>query len=448
MMARDEPAGGGVVEECHSAGWPHEPEVPSMSDATPSPRSHDPRATRRAIGRGRRKVLGLGALALAAVGAVGAIEGIPRAERDLERRTEARLGARGITGVDASFSGQDGTLHCAAPLTDPARAVRLTEQLWGVRVAELDPSCVASTAVTTAAPVTTSATVTTAAPDTTAPVTTVAPTTTAPVTTVAPATTAAPTTTAATTRGDVVATFADGRLVLTGTVADDAARAALIDAAVDAGIDPANIDDQLVLAGASGAAADGAGAADLAGLARLVATMPAGLVSGTATLAGDGSLRIEGTYADDAGRDVVQEAADATGADAALTEREEATASQAAQLTDELNEFVAANPILFQPNSAVLTPAASAVVDQVAAIANRYGGVAIEVIGHTDTDGDANRNLVLSEQRAAAVLDALEARGVTAALTSTGLGETEPVIVGGAEDKAASRRVVFEITAV
>ena len=73
-----------------------------MSDATPSPRSHDPRATRRAIGRGRRKVLGLGALALAAVGAVGAIEGIPRAERDLERRTEARLGARGITGVDSA----------------------------------------------------------------------------------------------------------------------------------------------------------------------------------------------------------------------------------------------------------------------------------------------------------------------------------------------------------
>lgn len=423
-----------------------------MSTATPSSRSHDPRASRRAVGRGRRKVLGLGALALAAVGAVGAIEGIPRAERDLERRTEARLVARGITGVTASFSGQDGTLRCAVPLTDPAVAVRLTEQLWGVRVAELDRSCTtavpaapASTTVPATTPVTTSVATTTPPAPTAAP-TTAAPTTAAP-TTAAP-TTAAPTTTAATSRGDVVVTFADGRLVLSGTVADDAARAALIDAAVDAGIDPANIDDQLLLAGAPGADADGADADDLAALARLVATMPAGLVSGTATLAGDGSLRIEGVHADDAGRDVVQEAADATGAEAELTEREEATASQAAQLTDELNDFVATNPILFQPNSAVLTPAASAVVDQVAAIANRYGGVAIEVIGHTDTDGDANRNLVLSEQRAAAVLDALVVRGVTATLTSTGLGEAEPVLVGGAEDKAASRRVVFEITAV
>ena len=61
--------------------------------------------------------------------------------------------------------------------------------------------------------------------------------------------------------------------------------------------------------------------------------------------------------------------------------------------------------------------------------------------------GDAGRNLTLSEDRAAAVLDALVALGVPAAdLTAAGFGETE-LILGpdGEEDPVASRRVVFAV---
>jgi OOP family OmpA-OmpF porin len=251
----------------------------------------------------------------------------------------------------------------------------------------------------------------------------------------------------------------DGRLILTGPVADEAARTALLEAAASV-VDPANIDDRLEIVGdGTGAATGGttggdttagAAAADLDGLVSLVRVMPPNLVAGTVTRLGDGTLSIEGTYVDDAGRDAIADAADAAGvasADVVLDERAEATVSDAARLTEELNDFVAANPILFQPNSANLTAEASAVVDQVAAIANRYAGVAITVEGHTDTDGDANRNLQLSAARAQTVQNALLERGVTAPMEIAGFGETQPILANGVEDKAASRRVVFQVSA-
>ena len=393
--------------------------------------------------RRRRRILLGGGLALALVAAGGAIEGIPRAERDLERRVDRRLADHGITGVHSTFSGQDGTLHCDAPLTDPAAARSLAEHVWGVRVAHLASSCSASgsgaaaPATTTVTTVTTEASSTTAAP---APASTTVTTTVTTTASTAAPTTVAPTTTDAAAGDDVTVALDAGRLVLTGTVADEASHTALVDAAT-AVVDPANVDDRITV----DAALDGDTTA-IGGLAGLVASMPDNLVSGSATLA-DGALAIDGVYVDAAAQQAVDAAATAAGADAMLSPRPTATATDAAALTDELNAFVGANPILFDPGKATLTAAASAVVAQVAAIAQRYAGVTIDVIGHTDSDGDPGRNQRLSEQRAAAVRDALVARGVTAPLTSSGRGETEPVLVNGAEDKAASRRVVFAVTA-
>ena len=72
--------------------------------------------------------------------------------------------------------------------------------------------------------------------------------------------------------------------------------------------------------------------------------------------------------------------------------------------------------------------------------------MAITVAGHTDSDGDADENLVLSQLRAAAVRQALVDRGVEAeAVTAEGFGSTRPVLVDGVEDKAASRRVEFQV---
>ena len=86
-------------------------------------------------------------------------------------------------------------------------------------------------------------------------------------------------------------------------------------------------------------------------------------------------------------------------------------------------------------------------LDQIAGIAEQFSGVTITIEGHTDSDGVPADNQALSEQRALAVLSSVASRGVPASdLTSVGLGSTRPVIVGGVEDKDASRRIEFRVT--
>lgn len=69
----------------------------------------------------------------------------------------------------------------------------------------------------------------------------------------------------------------------------------------------------------------------------------------------------------------------------------------------------------------------------------------IEVGGHTDAQGDEESNQTLSEERAAAVRDALIARGVgPGALTAVGYGETQPIADNETEEgRAQNRRTTF-----
>jgi outer membrane protein OmpA-like peptidoglycan-associated protein len=130
-----------------------------------------------------------------------------------------------------------------------------------------------------------------------------------------------------------------------------------------------------------------------------------------------------------------------------LAPRPTASSDDAAALEDELNELVAANPIQFAPGSADLTSASLAVLDQLAGIAKQFDGVTITIEGHTDSDNAQTDNQTLSEERAENVIAALVARGVPAAdLVSVGLGSSRPIVVGGVEDKDASRRIEFRVT--
>jgi outer membrane protein OmpA-like peptidoglycan-associated protein len=74
----------------------------------------------------------------------------------------------------------------------------------------------------------------------------------------------------------------------------------------------------------------------------------------------------------------------------------------------------------------------------------------IEIGGHTDSDGDAVSNQLLSQQRADAVRDYLISRGVTASrITSRGFGETKPVADNGtAEGRQRNRRTEVSILAL
>ncbi|HUC32568.1 MAG TPA: OmpA family protein, partial [Ilumatobacteraceae bacterium] len=94
-----------------------------------------------------------------------------------------------------------------------------------------------------------------------------------------------------------------------------------------------------------------------------------------------------------------------------------------------------------------IDPASQATLERLAGMAERFGGLTIEVQGHTDSEGDAERNRVLSQERAEAVMQALIDLGVPPAdLTAVGYGEEQPILdPDGDEVAELSRRVVFGV---
>ena len=176
------------------------------------------------------------------------------------------------------------------------------------------------------------------------------------------------------------ATFAAGRVTLTGVVQSEEQRTALA-AAATSQVDPANVVDDLVVDPDVVVER-----ADVDRLAAIVAAMPPNLVDGEASLVGS-ALTLVGTYLDDAAQAVVSRVGTDLDATLELSARPAADAESAAALETELNGFVRENPILFEPNSTTLTAEADAVIEQLAARAITLVGTAITIVGHTDSGG-------------------------------------------------------------
>ena len=118
----------------------------------------------------------------------------------------------------------------------------------------------------------------------------------------------------------------------------------------------------------------------------------------------------------------------------------------AQSLMQELDALPTSN-ILFNKNSTTLTDDAKEVLQDVAAAILGYSDLVVEIAGHTDTTGDAVRNLSLSKQRAEAVRDYLVEIDVPGnRLSPIGYGETAPI---GDNDtdagRAANRRIEFNL---
>lgn len=83
--------------------------------------------------------------------------------------------------------------------------------------------------------------------------------------------------------------------------------------------------------------------------------------------------------------------------------------------------------LTFDTDSAFVRASLRPDLDAVAANLVKYPGSVVQVIGHTDNTGDAAYNLRLSERRANAVADILQAGGVSYnRFEIIGRGETEP----------------------
>ena len=101
--------------------------------------------------------------------------------------------------------------------------------------------------------------------------------------------------------------------------------------------------------------------------------------------------------------------------------------------------------ILFDVNQSTLKPQSAGTLNQIVKLMKDNPALKLEIGGHTDADGDAAKNLSLSQARADAVKKALVDQGIDAArLTTKGYGATKPVDVNTTpEGKANNRRVEF-----
>nr|WP_226898355.1 OmpA family protein [Mangrovicoccus algicola] len=112
-----------------------------------------------------------------------------------------------------------------------------------------------------------------------------------------------------------------------------------------------------------------------------------------------------------------------------------------------VNGILLEDRIDFDPGSVELGAAGLETVDRIAAVLRDCPDVAMEIGGHTDSQGREEMNELLSQARAEAVLDALAARRVlTGQLTARGYGETRPIADNGTEaGREANRRIAFRL---
>jgi len=103
--------------------------------------------------------------------------------------------------------------------------------------------------------------------------------------------------------------------------------------------------------------------------------------------------------------------------------------------------------VRFNPNTANLRVESHEVLDQIAAIMNRYPGYQLTIIGHTDGVGDGRLNQILSEERAKSCFQYLLVNGVEPGrMDFTGYGETRPIATNDtAEGRRLNRRVEFNL---
>lgn len=99
--------------------------------------------------------------------------------------------------------------------------------------------------------------------------------------------------------------------------------------------------------------------------------------------------------------------------------------------------------VLFAVGSSTLSPAARGTLQQVAVRLKARAAGPVAVVGHTDTTGSGPANQTLSEARARAVRNALQAAvGAGVIFTASGAGETQPVADESTpEGRQANRRV-------
>ena len=109
------------------------------------------------------------------------------------------------------------------------------------------------------------------------------------------------------------------------------------------------------------------------------------------------------------------------------------------------SDLLSKGTIRFETGRANLDPDSIGLLDRLTETALRCPTATIEIVGHTDSDGDDTFNQTLSERRAQAVADYLVQAGMPAdRFKPMGYGSAQPVAANDTDEgKAKNRRIDF-----
>ncbi|MBK5963256.1 hypothetical protein CCR95_03905 [Thiocystis minor] len=148
-------------------------------------------------------------------------------------------------------------------------------------------------------------------------------------------------------------------------------------------------------------------------------------------------------------RELAEDNASAQARDDALAQLKRDYATLNAQFTDDgVLVSLTESDLNFPMGGAALPSERSASLEKVAEFLGRHPNLTVLLQGHTDSLGNAARNLDLSEQRAIAVKAALVDLGVAQdRIRAEGMGETKPIVSNDtAQGRSRNRRVDIYLT--
>ncbi len=231
-------------------------------------------------------------------------------------------------------------------------------------------------------------------------------------------------------------------VTLNGYVPDNAVHAALIETAKRKFLNEKIIDNLKASVGAPGGFANAAAAA-LGALSRL-STGSLTMSDREVKLSGDAFYEVA---AEEIRTGLAGELPQGWRINTEVSTRPPASAVDATVCQQLFAELLAIGKIRFLSGQANIDNDSRGLMDRLVEIALRCPTSSVEISGHTDTDGDEEANVKLSERRAQAVLDYMLRAGLPAdRLRAIGYGQLQPVASNDtAEGKAQNRRIEFTV---
>jgi len=117
------------------------------------------------------------------------------------------------------------------------------------------------------------------------------------------------------------------------------------------------------------------------------------------------------------------------------------------EIQEKINSILKLKSLRFITATGTLIKESKKTLDEVAQILLQNPNIKVEIAGHTDSDGSAKSNLILSQHRADTVRKYLIKKGINAKnLKAVGYGEGKPLVKNNSErNKQINRRVEFII---